>query len=85
MKLLLLLFMDPDAVVALLDKLRDSPAWQQQQTPSVTSLLSQLAPPDLRSCSFQQALPHLARLSSKPEFVASVSTVSARGDSQFRP
>ncbi|OBZ71840.1 hypothetical protein A0H81_08216 [Grifola frondosa] len=30
---------------------------------------------DLRSCSFQQALPHLAQLSEDPDFVAAISTM----------
>lgn len=80
---------DNNSIVQLLDKLRDSQAWQDtvaepEPAPSVASLLSRLTPTaasppqDTRSCSFQQALPHLARLSTNPAFVAAVSVVSAQ-------
>ncbi|THH33740.1 hypothetical protein EUX98_g471 [Antrodiella citrinella] len=72
--------MEEGRVKALLDQLRHSQT-QQSVPSSVASLLSQLsaAPPtpaqDLQSCSFQQALPHLARLAQDSHFVAAISAM----------
>jgi hypothetical protein len=49
----------------------------QKQKPSLQLDAPLLTKEELQSCSFQQALSHLARLSSNPEFRKAVSDVSA--------
>ena len=69
-------FNDPAGVVALLDQLKYSPAWQEISNPpqvSVTSLLSQLEDSeDISKFTFQQSLPIVAQLTDDPTFIATL-------------
>ena len=66
---------DPVGVVALLDQLKSSPAWQQVSNApaSVSSLLSQLS--DTTHLTFQQSLPILSQLAEDSDFIAAFTKV----------
>ena len=68
-------FNDPAGVVALLDQLKYSPAWQEISNPqvSVASLLSQLEDSeDTSKFTFQQSLPIISQLTDDPTFIAAL-------------
>jgi hypothetical protein len=68
-------FNDPAGVVALLDQLKHSPAWQEISNPqvSVASLLSQLEDSeDVSKFTFQQSLPIVSQLTDDPTFIAAL-------------
>ena len=71
-------FDDPAGVVALLDQLKSSSAWQELTNApvSVASLLSQLSDPeDISKFTFQQSLPIISQLTDDPAFVAVLTKV----------
>ena len=71
-------FNDTAGVVALLDQLKHSPAWQELSNPqvSVASLLSQLEDSeDISKFTFQQSLPIVSQLADDPTFVVALTKV----------
>jgi hypothetical protein len=71
-------FNDTAGVVALLDQLKYSPAWQElsNNQVSVASLLSQLGDSeDISKFTFQQALPIVSQLADDPAFIAALTKV----------
>lgn len=71
-------FNDTAGVVALLDQLKYSPAWQELSNTqvSVASLLSQLEDSeDISKFTFQQSLPVVSQLADDPAFIAALTKV----------
>ena len=69
---------DTAGVVALLDQLKYSPAWQELSNTqvSVASLLSQLEDSeDISKFTFQQSLPIVSQLADDPAFIAALTKV----------
>jgi len=68
-------FNDPAGVVALLDQLKSSPAWQELTNTqvSVASLLCQLEDSeDISKFTFQQSLPIVSQLTDDPTFIVAL-------------